>query len=201
MEAVVKMRRLLASRPQRAGEQCGFCGTPEGDAHRHVVDREHHRLMCVCRACYLLFADPGAAAGRYGAVPDRYLRVTEPALTDAQWNELGIPVGIAFFFRNSSDNRVLAFYPSPAGAAEAEVSASAWEEIEAANPVLESLAPDVEALLVCRLRGQSQSYIVPVDACYELVGRVRQHWHGFDGGEEAWREIEGFFASVERKAA
>jgi hypothetical protein len=95
----------------------------------------------------------------------------------------------------------MAFYPSPAGATEALVPDSAWAEIEAANPALQSLAPDVEALLVCRLRGRSHSYIVPVDACYELVGRVRRHWRGFDGGEEAWREIDDFFASVDRRAA
>ncbi|MGR6999260.1 DUF5947 family protein [Yinghuangia aomiensis] len=29
---------------------------------------------------------------------------------------------------------------------------------------------------------------MPVDACYELVGRMRLHWHGFDGGSVARSE-------------
>jgi len=39
-------------------------------------------------------------------------------------------------------------------------------------------------------------YIVPIDACYELVGRIRRCWKGFDGGEDAWNEIDGFFADL-----
>jgi Family of unknown function (DUF5947) len=38
-----------------------------------------------------------------------------------------------------------------------------------------------------------------VDACYELVGRVRRLWKGFSGGDEAWSEIEAFFATVRRR--
>ena len=28
--------------------------------------------------------------------------------------------------------------------------------------------------------------LVPIDACYRLVGLVKLHWRGFDGGSEAW---------------
>jgi hypothetical protein len=41
---------------------------------------------------------------------------------------------------------------------------------------------------------------VPIDACYELVGRMRRVWKGFDGGEEAWSEIESFFALVRERS-
>ncbi len=41
---------------------------------------------------------------------------------------------------------------------------------------------------------------MPIDACYELVGRIRRRWRGFEGGEEAWREIEGFFAGLRAKS-
>ena len=34
---------------------------------------------------------------------------------------------------------------------------------------------------------------MPIDACYELVGHVRMNWKGFDGGQEAWEAIDGFF--------
>jgi hypothetical protein len=61
-----------------------------------------------------------------------------------------------------------------------------------ATPELATLEPEVEALLVSR----RESWIVPVDACYELVGRIKRTWRGFDGGSEAWREIDGFFAGL-----
>ena len=41
---------------------------------------------------------------------------------------------------------------------------------------------------------------MPIDACYELVGHVRLHWKGFDGGQEAWAAIEGFFARLQERA-
>jgi len=49
-------------------------------------------------------------------------------------------------------------------------------------------------------RGDFESYIVPIDACYELVGRIRRRWKGFDGGEGAWNEIEAFFAEVRARS-
>jgi hypothetical protein len=58
------------------------------------------------------------------------------------------------------------------------------------------LLPDVEALIVRRSREGNESYLVPIDACYELVGRIRMHWTGFDGGGEARQDITDFFARV-----
>ena len=47
------------------------------------------------------------------------------------------------------------------------------------------------------IRGStSKAYLVPIDVCYELVGLVRLHWKGFDGGEEAWGAINAFFADL-----
>ena len=63
--------------------------------------------------------------------------------------------------------------------------------------------PDVEALLVraptTRDRA-GQCYLVPIDACYELVGRLRPVWRGFDGGQEARTQIEEFFAAVDARS-
>lgn len=154
----------------------------------------------MCRACYLLFGNPGAGGGRYRAVPERYIRVTAPVLSDEQWLEFQIPVGVAFFLHNSSQNRTLAFYPSPAGATESAVPINSWRKVLDANPNLRSLQPDVEALLVSRLPGCCCAFIIPIDACYELVGRIRQHWRGFNGGEEAWLEIDAFFSAVRDRA-
>jgi hypothetical protein len=111
-------------------------------------------------------------------------------------------VGIAFFFFNTSLDRTVAFYPSPAGATESLLSLETWDELARTNPLLTTFAADVEALLVrsVQRRGGFECYIVPIDACYELVGRIRRRWKGFDGGEDAWTEIDAFFAEVRARS-
>jgi hypothetical protein len=59
---------------------------------------------------------------------------------------------------------------------------------------------DVEALLVSRSTNGFECFLVPIDACYELVGRVRRSWKGFDGGQEAWADIESFFTSLRERS-
>jgi hypothetical protein len=58
----------------------------------------------------------------------------------------------------------------------------------------------VEALLVRRAGEGFECFLVPIDACYELVGLVRMHWKGFDGGQEAWEAIDGFFDAVRERS-
>ena len=189
---------------QRAapGEACEMCAEPIGDdhSHSHVVNLDSRAIMCTCRACYLLFTHQGAAGGRYRAVPDRYLHDPDFQLGNGQWEALQIPVRVAFFFDNSALERVVAFYPSPAGATESLLSLEAWADVVAANPALTDLAPDVEALLVQRTGEGFECFLVPIDACYELVGLVRMHWKGFDGGQEAWEAIDGFFDRVREQS-
>jgi hypothetical protein len=197
------LRRVLdRQRTAVPGERCDMCATPIPDEHAHVVNVERRNLLCTCRACYLLFTSEGAAQGKFRAVPDRHLYVPSFVLGDAQWDALEIPVRIAFFFFNSSLGRVVAFYPSPAGATESQLPLEAWQEVAQANPLLDTLAPDVEALLVYGRRDRSgfDCFLVPIDACYELTGVVRQRWRGFDGGKDAWREIEAFFARLQAKS-
>ena len=131
--------------------------------------------MCACRGCYLLFTSDGAGGGHFRSVPDRYLSFPDFELSPEQWDNLQIPVSVAFFFLNSSLGRVAAFYPGPAGATESELPLDTWAEVIDANPQLATLQPDVEAFLV-RSRpngGGTECYIVPIDACYELVGHLR----------------------------
>jgi hypothetical protein len=175
-----------------------MCAVPITDEHQHVVDLASRSLMCTCRPCYLLFTAEGADL-RYRAVPDRYLSFPDFQLGPGQWDQLEIPVGLAFFFRNSALGRTVAFYPGPAGATESELPLDAWDAVAADNPQLSVLAPDVEALLVRtpgRGSGELTCHLVPIDACYELVGRLRSVWRGFDGGQEARAMMEGFFARV-----
>lgn len=186
--------------PARAGERCELCGEPIPDRHSHIVHLEGRNLLCACRACYLLFTSGGAGGGKYRAVPERYLDLGAGVLTEEQWDRAQVPVNLAFFFFNSSLGRTVAFYPSPAGATESLLPLETWQEVERANPVLAGLTPDVEALLVYKRPEGFESYVVPIDVCYELVGIVRRHWKGFQGGEEAWRAIEGFFAGLRSRS-
>jgi hypothetical protein len=178
-----------------------MCGTAVTEVHSHVVNVETRALLCTCRACYLLFTAQDASL-KYHAVPERYLSFPGFRLSPVEWDDLQIPVSMAFFFRNSQLGRTVAFYPGPAGATESELALDAWDRIRADNPALDTLVPDVEALLV-RARERSTAfdcYLVPIDACYELVGHLRRLWKGFDGGSEARRQIEEFFATVHAKS-
>ena len=125
-------------------------------------------------------------------------------LSPAQWDSLQIPVSVAFFFLNSELERIAAFYPGPAGATESELPLDTWTDLFAANPQLATMQPDVEAFLVRAAsdRGErdAECYIVPIDACYELVGHLRMLWRGFDGGTEANRKLDDFFADIKARA-
>lgn len=194
---LASLLRVAATRATPVvGERCEMCAEPIGEPHSHVVSLESRTLMCTCRPCYLLFTDQDAHL-RYRSVPERYLSFPDVVLDARAWDELQIPVGLAFLFRNSVQGRTVAFYPGPAGATESELPLDAWDRIVAHSPELAVLRPDVEALLVRRSTGSTDScHLVPIDACYELVGRLRMLWRGFDGGTEAHAAMDGFFANV-----
>ncbi|MFF5210882.1 DUF5947 family protein [Streptosporangium sp. NPDC000396] len=197
-KAGIGLRRFRE--PRRADvERCGMCAEPIGEDHGHVVDLESRALLCACRACHPLFAQDETVRGRYRAVPKRHLYDPSFRLNAADWDELQIPVRMAFFFRNSALGRTVAFYPSPGGATQSELPLETWERVLAANPALAGALPDVEALLIDRRGDGCACHLVPVDACYRLVGLVRTHWKGFDGGQEAWQAIDGFFADLRER--
>ncbi|MFG1810371.1 DUF5947 family protein [Streptomyces sp. NPDC049040] len=199
--------RINRRRPPAApGERCEMCAEPVAAEHSHVVNLESRALMCACRPCYLLFAAEDAGL-RHRAVPERYLAFDGLVLDDRTWDELQIPVGLAFVFRSSVQDRTIAFYPGPAGATESELPLDAWDTIAEAHPELSVLRQDVEALLVRRTddcgagAGRHDScHLVPIDACYELVGRLRTLWRGFDGGREARDAMDAFFARVSERS-
>jgi hypothetical protein len=201
------LRRVTTERPEPVTEErCEMCAEPIAAEHQHVVNLDSRGLMCTCRGCYLLFAVEGAEQ-RYKAVPDRYTSFPDFTLGPGQWDELEIPVGLVFLFRNSVQQRMIAFYPGPAGATESELPLEAWDAVVAANPELKVLEADVEALLVRapdHRRGDGGAditcHVVPIDACYELVGRLRMLWRGFDGGAEANAAMDQFFANVQQRS-
>jgi hypothetical protein len=198
---VAALQQLLRKRPATApGERCDYCAVPLGPEHGHLVDLRARRILCSCRPCYLVFEPAGAAQGRYKIVPTRYERVAGFAVDDVHWDALQIPISLAFFFHNSGEQKMNAFYPGPAGATESLLPLETWDAIAAEHPVLATLASDVEAILIHRRKdAPARCAIVPIDAAYELVGLMRTNWRGFDGGSEVWSRIEAFFAKIDER--
>ena len=195
--------RQFARTPPKQVEKCEMCSAHLRSHHAHLIELTKRRLHCACDACAMLFS--GQAGTKYKRVPRDVRLLANFRMTDADWDGLLIPINLAFFFQNSLDSRVSALYPSPAGATESLLPLEAWSSIVQANPLLNHLQPDVEALLVNRVgqaRGTAPAeyYIVPIDACYELVGLIRIHWRGLSGGTEVWQEIGSFFADLRAKA-
>ncbi|MFF7052789.1 DUF5947 family protein [Streptomyces griseorubiginosus] len=192
------LRRFLTERPPQP-ERCELCAVAVEAGHRHLVDTEKRALVCACPSCALLMEQPGAAAGRFRTVPARYLTDPRHRLDETAWEALQIPVGVAFLFRNAALDRLVALYPSPAGATESELEPATWTDVLGDSRLAELLEPDVEALLLRRTDGRFECHLVPIDICYELVGRMRLLWQGFDGGAEARAALDAFFADVARR--
>jgi hypothetical protein len=181
-------------------ERCEMCREALDGRHGHVVEMEKRSIVCACRACYLLFLSEGAAGGRYRSVPERVRHDPATALDDADWNELQIPVAMAFFFVNSALGRVVAGYPSPGGMTECELDLAAWDRLVTAYPLFAAMTPDVEAVLVNRAESGSEVFLLPIDECYSLVGELRLRWQGFDGGAEAHAALAAFLAGLRGRA-
>jgi hypothetical protein len=175
---------------------CGGCGATLAAEHRHIIDLQSRIIACRCRACWLL-AGSGEGSHERG-IPTRYLRESDAGFSQSEWDALKIPVDVAFFMINSAMGRTFAFYPSPAGPTESALSLEAWHAIVERHGWVRELSPDVEALLVRRQRdsGAYTGFVVPIDACYELVGRIRLAWSGFTGGAAVQDVVDAFFAEV-----
>jgi hypothetical protein len=195
------LRRFLAPPQPGPGEsepapnRCEMCGETIGaeGEHGHVADLTSRGILCTCRPCYLLFTSDGSAGSRFAAIPERYRYTDRFELSPALWDTMGVPVRMAFFFRNSTEDTTVAFYPSPAGATECLLQLDEWQQVLAANPAFAEARDDVEALLLNREDERFECFLVPIDVCYRLVGLVKLKWRGFDGGTEAWEAIEAFF--------
>lgn len=189
-EALARIVRRPARAPEAAEPCCDLCALPLPEQHRHVLDEQRGALMCTCRACTLLFERDAAGRGHYRLVPDIRAR-----LSGVPVDELGVPVGLAFFVPRA-DGTVTAHFPSPLGTTEHEVEPGAWAAAVRARPELEALTPGVQALLVDTARSADEQWIVPIDDCYRLVALIRREWRGLSGGSQVWPAIAAFFADL-----
>ncbi|MDT5122178.1 MAG: hypothetical protein QOC96_1660 [Acidobacteriota bacterium] len=191
------LRRFVRQRAPL--EQCDMCSAGLAAEHQHLVDPLSRQIVCACDPCAILFSNQGTT--KYKRVPRDVRFLPKFQLTDVQWDGLMIPINIAFFFHSTPDAKVIALYPSPAGPTESLLALDSWDEIVEENAILKKMSPDVEALLVNRVRDAREYYLVPIDECYKLVGLIRANWRGLSGGTQVWEEIGRFFDELKGKCS
>jgi hypothetical protein len=195
--AVNFLRRM--NKPQIVKEHCEFCHAFIPALHRHLLKTANREIICSCDPCGLRFQD--VVGGKFRLIPRDARPLPNFLLSDAQWDRLALPINLTFFYHDSAAGKMVAMYPSPAGATESLLPAENWRELETINPALTKMEPDVEALLINRIGEAREYYIVPIDLCYELVGLIRMHWRGLSGGEKVWQHIGAYFARLRESAA
>jgi len=179
-----------------AAERCDICRAPIPEDHRHMLHLVDRRIVCTCEACWALYS----GEAEYRPTGMRTVWLDGFQCSEETWAAFGIPIGLAFFMRSTVTGTVVAFYPSPAGATESELTLEAWEALRASNPVLEQLEADAEALVVNRMSDPPQFAIVPIDQCYALVGLIKSRWEGISGGSAIEQAVPEFFAAIRARA-
>jgi hypothetical protein len=174
-----------------ATEHCELCRTPIATVHDHLLARDNGALQCACRPCALLFATQGA---RWQLVPPRAeaIQLVEQRLV---WGAIAPPIDLAFCVPQAN-GEIISHLPGPAGATTTPFDKDSWTALVAANPRLATIAPETQALLVCRLAEVEGAFLVSIDRCYELVGTIRRHWRGLGGGPLVRAEIARFLATL-----
>ncbi len=198
--AVTALRRYVRKHETSSAsvERCELCSVALPSKHRHLLEMPARSLVCVCTPCALLFEN--VVGGRYKLIPRDAVVLPDFRMSDVQWASLALPIHLAFLFRQTPQEGVTAFYPSPAGATESLLTLSAWQDLVAENPLLSTIQSDVEALLINRVGYSRDYFLAPIDVCFELVGLVRTHWRGLSGGSEVWSEIERFFEELRARS-
>ena len=198
------LRRVhAAARAAGTGRARATCApSRSATTHSHVANIADRRLMCTCRGCYLLFT---AAGGRRPADARGARRSTASSTTSRsprqQWDDLAIPVDLVFLFRQSdaedADGRAAArrLLPEPGRRDRVRARPRRRGSGSPRRTRRSATWPTTSQAALLRRTGPGEftCLLVPIDACYELVGLVRKHWTGFSGGAEVWQRIDEFF--------
>jgi Family of unknown function (DUF5947) len=182
--------------PVATEELCDLCGTTVPPDHRHMLNLYERQIVCSCESCWAL----RSGDADFRPTGNRTLWLADFELPEELWAQFRIPIGLAFFMHSSVTNCVVAMYPSPAGATESELHFETWSRLVAINPVLETLEPDAEALIVNRMSDPPAFAIAPIDRCYMLVGLIKASWEGISGGAGVEEAIARYFEELRAKA-
>jgi hypothetical protein len=194
------LRGLAKPKPPQAAspdERCDLCTTTVPPDHRHMLNLYERQIVCVCESCWAL----RSGEPDFRPTGTRTLWLEDFQLPEELWAQFRIPIGLAFFMHSSVTDCVVAMYPSPAGATESELHFETWGRLVELNPLLRSIEPDAEGLIVNRMSEPHQFVIAPIDRCYMLVGLIKASWEGISGGAGVERAIEGYFEELRRAAA
>ena len=194
-EVLSALKRFTRSRPKL--ERCELCSAGLDAVHAHLLDRKSRQVVCSCDACAILFSDQ--QDGKFARVPRRVRQLRDFSFTDLEWEQMMLPINMAFFLRNATGGMTV-MYPSPAGAIESQIGVADWDDLVRGHPALESMQPEVEALIVNRISTPAVYVVAPIDECYRLVGVIRTKWRGLSGGTDVWAAITEFFDELRKKA-
>jgi len=190
--------RLARPEPveEAESEKCEICGQGVSEDHRHLLELGERRILCSCEPCIAM----RSGLENYCPVGTRFVWLDDVDFPAELWAAFQLPIGLAFFFRSTGIDAVVALYPSPAGATESELHLESWNKLVELNPILENLEADSEALVVNRMGDEPQHAIVPIDECYRLVGLIKSTWEGISGGSAIENSVPKFFEYVRHKA-
>lgn len=107
---VAALRRFVPARASK--EKCDGCRAGIAPEHIHQFDPKTRVIHCACGSCAVLYR------GIYRDIPTEVRALPDFSISDAQWDDLLIPISLAFFTYSSAANRIVALYPGPAGASE-----------------------------------------------------------------------------------
>lgn len=178
--------------------RCELCSLPLAEMHRHLFETTSRDVVCACDGCAYTFQ--GVAGSRYKPVPRDARELDADVAFHIPWEQLSLPINLAFFVRDGESGELSGYYPSPGGVTKSALPFDALNGLLAGAENATSLEDDVEALLVNRLTQKTEVFVVPIDRCYELAGLIRLHWRGFSGGEDMRREMEAFFNGLRSTA-
>ncbi|HXL27038.1 MAG TPA: DUF5947 family protein [Chthoniobacterales bacterium] len=117
--------------PRTVSERCELSNVGLSPNHRHLLEMSNTRIVCTCDPCALRFQD--VVGGRFKLIPRDIWDLPQFSLSDVEWENLALPINLAFFFYSSPEKKVKALYPSPAGATESLLPLTAWNSLAERN--------------------------------------------------------------------
>src|SRR5215471_20266798 len=84
------LRELARKKP--LSECCELCGATVAEEHAHLYEPGARQLVCCCDGCVILLS--GGQNPKYRLVPRQVRYWPHFRMTDAQWDELRIPINL-----------------------------------------------------------------------------------------------------------